>query len=61
MQLQNIQQQTTKCIEVYYVCLLKLANCLHVRPIDFFIYYFQSRIVTLLHISHNKYETKYLD
>jgi len=28
MQLQNIQQQTTKRVEVYYECLLRLANCL---------------------------------
>jgi len=37
MQLQNIQQQTAKCVEVYYKHLLKLANCLHVRTIDVFL------------------------
>ncbi len=31
MQLWNIQQQTTKHVEVYYEHLLKLTNCLHVR------------------------------
>jgi hypothetical protein len=31
MQFQNIQQQTTKCVEVHYEHLLKLANCLQVR------------------------------
>jgi hypothetical protein len=30
MQFQNIQQQTTKCVEVYYEHLLKLANYQHV-------------------------------
>jgi len=28
MQLQNIQQQTIECVEVYYECLLKLTNYL---------------------------------
>ncbi len=36
MQLQNIQQQTIECVEVYYKSLLKLANCLHVKPINVF-------------------------
>ncbi len=36
MQLQNIQQQTIECVEVYYKHLLKLANCLHVKTIDVF-------------------------
>jgi hypothetical protein len=34
--LHNIQQQTTKCFEVYYDCVLKLANCLHVRTTNVF-------------------------
>jgi hypothetical protein len=33
----NIQQQTTECVEVYYECLLKLANCLQVRATYVFI------------------------
>jgi hypothetical protein len=35
--LQNIQQQITKHVEVYYECLLKLTNCLHVRTTNVFI------------------------
>jgi hypothetical protein len=31
MQLRNIQQQTTECVEVYYERLLKLINCFQVR------------------------------
>jgi hypothetical protein len=36
MQLRNIQQQTAKCVKVYYECLLKLVNSLQVRTIDVF-------------------------
>jgi hypothetical protein len=36
MQLCNIQQQIVECVEIYYECLLKLANCLHVRATNFF-------------------------
>ncbi len=36
MQLQNIQQQNVKRVEVHYECLLKLTNCLQVRTIDLF-------------------------
>jgi hypothetical protein len=37
MQWQNIQQQIVECVEVYYECLLKLANCLQVKAIDVFL------------------------
>jgi hypothetical protein len=37
IQLHNIKQQTTKCVEVYYEHLLKLVNCLHVRAIYVFL------------------------
>jgi hypothetical protein len=36
MQLQNIQQ-TIKCVEVYYECLLKLTNYLRVRATNVFL------------------------
>ncbi len=49
MQLQNIQQQTTKHVEVYYECLLKLANCLHVKTINVF-FTTISRANLLLHL-----------
>jgi hypothetical protein len=35
MQLRNIQQQIV--VEVYYECLLKLANCLQVRATNVFL------------------------
>jgi hypothetical protein len=37
MQMWNIQQQTTECVEVYYECLLKLTNYQHVRATYVFI------------------------
>jgi hypothetical protein len=37
MQLQNIQQQTTERVEVYYEHMLKLANYLQVKTIDDFL------------------------
>ncbi len=62
MQLQNIQQQTTKCVEVYYECLLKLANCLHVKPIDVFLTtVLRIGLLPYFILATNKYETKYLD
>jgi hypothetical protein len=36
MQLQNIQQQTTKHVEVYYDS-LKVTNCLQVKVTDVFL------------------------
>jgi hypothetical protein len=37
MQLQNIQQQIVKHVEVYYECLLKLTNCIQSKITDFFL------------------------
>jgi hypothetical protein len=34
MQLKNLQRQVGEQIEVYYVCLLKLANCLQIKAIN---------------------------
>jgi hypothetical protein len=34
--MRNIQQQTTKHVEVYYECLLKLTNYLQIKATDVF-------------------------
>jgi hypothetical protein len=47
MQLQNIQQQTAKRVEVYYERLFKLAICLQVKTRDFFSPLFSGQVYYL--------------
>jgi hypothetical protein len=62
MQLQNIQQQTTKRVEVYYKHLLKLANCLQVRATYvFFTTFFRVGLLPYLKINNYRYEKKYFN
>jgi hypothetical protein len=49
MQLQNIQQQIAKRVEVYYECLLKVANFLHVRATNvYFVTFFLTSLLPYL-------------
>jgi hypothetical protein len=44
MQLKNFHQQVGKWVEVYYECILKLANCLQVKTSDFSLPLFSDQV-----------------
>ncbi len=51
MQMQNIQQQIVECVKVYYEHLLKLTNCLHVKPTNvFFTIVFRASLLPYLRL-----------